>query len=106
MSVSISKSAICLTPVLTFNWHFVLLTYAKLYLFPDDTLLYIAADNLEEAVNKMNADLSSLSNWLNLNKLKLNIEKTKYMIITFKKNINTNLYKIMIGADELKILNT
>jgi hypothetical protein len=78
------------------------LTYTKLNLFADDTLLYIAADNLEEAVNKMNADLLSLSSWLNLNKLKLNIEKTKYMIITFKKNINTNLYKIMIGADELQ----
>jgi hypothetical protein len=66
------------------------LTYAKLNLFADDTLLYIAAENLEEAVNKMNADLLSLSSWLNLNKLKLNIENTKYMIIKFKKNINAN----------------
>jgi hypothetical protein len=49
----------------------------------------------------MNADLLSLSSWLNLNKLKYRT-KTKYMIVTFKKNINTNLYKIMIGADELQ----
>jgi hypothetical protein len=36
------------------------LTYAKLNLFADDTLLYKAADNLEEPVNKIIADLLSL----------------------------------------------
>jgi hypothetical protein len=55
------------------------LTYAKFNLFAHDTLLYTAADNLEEPVNKMNAEFLSLSSWLNLNKLKLNIEKTKYI---------------------------
>jgi hypothetical protein len=43
------------------------------YLFADDTLLYIAADTLNEAVNRMNDDLVSLSQWFTLNKLKLNV---------------------------------
>jgi hypothetical protein len=61
------------------------LRYSKLNLFADDTLLYIAADTLDKAVNRMNDDLASLSQWLTLNKLKLNVHKMKYMVITFKK---------------------
>jgi hypothetical protein len=37
------------------------LSYSKLNLFLDDTLLYITADTLDEAVNIMNYDLVSLS---------------------------------------------
>jgi hypothetical protein len=33
---------------------------SKLNLFADDTLLYIAADTLDEAVNRINDDLVSL----------------------------------------------
>jgi hypothetical protein len=53
------------------------LRYSKLNLFADDTLLYIAIDTFDEAVNRMNDDLLSLSQWLTLNKLKLNVQKTK-----------------------------
>jgi hypothetical protein len=69
------------------------LRYSKLKLFADDTLLYIAADTLDEAVNRMNDDLVSLFQWLALNKLKLNVQKTKYMVITFKKNVLMDLFK-------------
>jgi hypothetical protein len=50
-------------------------------LFADDTLLYIATDNLQDDVNKKNEDLASFSKWLGLNKRKLNIQKTKFNAI-------------------------
>jgi hypothetical protein len=51
-------------------------------------LIYIAADTIEEVVDKMNEDLTLLAVWLCHNKLKLNISKTKWLSHfekTFKK---------------------
>jgi hypothetical protein len=78
------------------------LRYSKLNLFLDDTLLYIAADTLDEAVNRMNDDPVSLSQWLTLNKLKLNVLKMKYMVITFHKNVPVDLFKLRMGDNNLE----
>jgi hypothetical protein len=43
-----------------------------------------------------------LSQWLTLNKLKLNVQKTKYMVITYKKNIPVDLFKVRIGDNDLE----
>jgi hypothetical protein len=75
---------------------------SKLNLFAHDTLLYIAVDTLDEAVNRMNDDLVSLLQWFALNKLKLNVQKTKYMVITFKKNVLVDLFKVKIGDNNLE----
>jgi hypothetical protein len=63
----------------------------KINLFADDTLLWIACDSVEEAVTIMNQELEKLYHWLCSNKLSLNIEKTKAMIVTLKKNIDKNM---------------
>jgi exonuclease III len=56
--------------------------YSEINLFADDTLLSIAGENLADCLEKMNEDLASLTKWLKFNKLKLNVSKTKYMIVT------------------------
>jgi hypothetical protein len=78
------------------------LRYSKLNLFADDTLFYIASDTLDEAVNRMNDDLVHLFQWLSLNKLKLNEQKTKYMMITFKNNVPVDLFKVKIVDNDLE----
>jgi hypothetical protein len=88
--------------VLYFNDSKNVLRYSKLNLFTDETLLYIAADTWDEAVNRMNDDLVSLFQWLTSNKLKLNVQKTKYMVITYKKNIPEDLFKVRIGDNDLE----
>lgn len=50
-------------------------------MFADDTLIYLCGENIDEMIVKVNSDLNRLFKWLCQNKLKLNIEKTKYMII-------------------------
>ena len=58
------------------------LRFCDINLFADDTVLFIAAKNLKEAVSHLNEDLRSLSRWLKYKQLKLNIDKTKFMIFS------------------------
>lgn len=55
--------------------------HSKVALFADDTLIYIGGRDMDEIVLKLNEDLQSLNVWLQMNKLKLNVNKTKCMII-------------------------
>jgi exonuclease III len=58
------------------------LRFCDINLFADDTVLFIAAKNLGDAVSHLNTDLRSLSRWLKYKQLKLNISKTKFMVIS------------------------
>ena len=58
------------------------LQFLKLILFADDTLVYYSGSDIKEIEKKVNEDLERLSKWLNVNKLKLNVKKTKYMVIS------------------------
>lgn len=73
-------------------------------MFADDTLIYVIADSLEEAKLKINEDLSTLYDKLCQNKLKLNIGKTKVMIIT-NKTCDTSVLEIFMGGERLEIVN-
>jgi hypothetical protein len=64
---------------------------STIYMFADDTLITISAKNIDEATEKLNADLKKISDWMNYNKLVLNVEKTKYMIIKRSKTIDENI---------------
>ena len=69
------------------------LNNCKSILYADDTLLYYSAKSTTELEAKINADLQSLSHWLNNNLLTLNHEKTKFMIFTNRRQsfINVNI---------------
>lgn len=54
-------------------------------LFADDTLLYYSGDDIKDIEKKVNDDLERINKWFNINKLKLNVKKTKFMVITTKK---------------------
>lgn len=55
--------------------------HCSINLFADDTLIYICGTDLNELIKNVNSDLVNLFDYLCLNKLKLNMEKTKTMII-------------------------
>lgn len=63
--------------------------------FADDTTLYLSHSNIQTLYHSSNNELSKLFKWLNANKLALNTDKTKYMIICSKyhkyNNYNLNL---------------
>lgn len=65
----------------------------RFILFADDTNVFCSGDNLPNLCDIVNTELAKISNWLNSNKLSLNISKTHYLIFTRKKNpVNISIY--------------
>lgn len=72
-------------------------------LFADDTAIYLATHDIKLGVQKMNAMLSKVQDYLRENKLKLNTNKTKCMLIKNKfKNVNKNEMKLYIEGDVIE----
>ena len=66
------------------------------FLFADDTNIYYESSNLVEIEKTVNAELKLLSQWLNLNRLALNVSKTNFVIFrSTKKPLNHNVVLIM-----------
>lgn len=72
-------------------------------MFADDTLVYVTANNIEEAILNINQDLSILFDKICQNKLKLNVKKTKVIIIS-NKSYNTDNVNIYIDGKKLEIV--
>jgi len=68
----------------------------KTIFFADDTVLVLNDNNLEKLQNSLNCEMTKAIDWLNANKLSLNISKTKYMLVinthastdSFETNVN------------------
>jgi hypothetical protein len=90
-----------LTYLLQVNYLPLIMKNATVNMFADDTLLTVVSDNLEDAIEKINEDLKILYDWINYNNLALNINKTKYMIIT-RKHLNAENVDVKIGGVEIE----
>ena len=54
------------------------------------TNLTYADDDLNKIISVLNDDLKILQNWLNMNKLSLNVMKTKYMFVASRQRLSNN----------------
>jgi hypothetical protein len=53
-------------------------------------------------LEKLNRDLENLSKWLKFNKLKLNVSKTKYLIMTGRRSsIENESMSMTIGGEQI-----
>jgi hypothetical protein len=68
--------------------------FAKMSLFADDTLMTISGDNLTDLTTKLNQEM-------NYNKLKLNVEKSKFMVKTNRRIDKNNIF-VKIGDQQLE----
>ena len=66
-------------------------------LFADDTFLCAQNKNIMALESEVNTELLKVYNWLASNKLTLNISKSKFMIITNKKNIP--VFEVKVNND-------
>ena len=74
-------------------------------IYADDTLICAIGDTDEECRNKINCDINILNNWLKMNKLKLNENKTKIMEINILNDINFEINgKIIEKLSNIKYL--
>ncbi len=66
------------------------------FLFADDTNIYYESDNLLNLEKIVNGELKKLSQWLNVNRLALNVSKTNFVIFrSIKKPLPHNVVLIM-----------
>ena len=61
----------------------------KLKLFADDSNVFLIADTIENLFIQGNAALNSIQNWLDANRLSLNVSKTNYIV--FNPNVDIDL---------------
>ena len=66
----------------------------KFLLFADDTCLSLESKNFFKLQKEVNRELKKVSRWLALNKLSLNISKTKFMIV--KRHTKGNMENIKL----------
>ena len=59
-------------------------------LFADDTNLFLNGKSVLNTIQEMNTELEKIVNWLTVNQLSLNINKTSYIIFSIKKSTLVN----------------
>ena len=64
------------------------ITKSEIKLFADDTVLYCSGKCLNDVINSINHDLESLSEWMEVKHLKLNVKKTVTVIFSTKLVLN------------------
>ena len=70
-------------------------------LFADDTTLFHSSRNLTQLTNIINTELTNVVNWLNANRLSLNVDKTNFMLFR-PKGKNQECPSIQINGSEIK----
>lgn len=79
--------------------------YDFINLFADDTLIACWGKDLNETIIRMNSALTKLEEYLNVNRLKLNVTKTKGMILGTRyklKNVNTAYIQLKINNENIE----
>lgn len=64
---------------------------ARYFTFADDTVLVYTGNDENDLCFEVNADLKKYMNWLYCNKLKINSDKTKYILFKQKNKITDNI---------------
>ena len=60
---------------------------SHLILFADDTNIFVADHNLNNLICSINYKLQLISEWFQVNKLSLNINKTNFVFFVSPKNV-------------------
>ena len=71
-------------------------SFFKFCMFADDSTLTCKFDNSNEIQikNKLENELIVIQNWLNMNKIKINYEKSNFMIFSYRKKYTLDTIKI------------
>ena len=69
-------------------------------MFADDTFSLESGDDIHELSNKVNTEINKMAVWFRVNKLAVNINKTKYMVFRMKGKKIDNLPDILYNENE------
>ena len=71
-------------------------------LFADDTTIYCGGNDICCLFEQVNNDLCQLSDWFRSNKLSINANKTKYMLITKQEDASNVMYHLHVYDEQLE----
>lgn len=77
----------------------------QIRLFADDTLIYIAGSNLTSLLEILNKELDSVSEWLYNNGLKINVSKTKGMVLGNTMGFPMDRLKLYVSGEIIEVVN-
>ena len=76
----------------------------KLFMYADDSTITCSSSNINEMENNLNTALGRIYDWCVRNKLTINANKTKSMLIGSKQNVhNTDLNASIAGSSVVKV---
>ena len=75
-----------------------------LLLYADDTNAFLSGNDIDQMIDTMNNELKKLVVWLQVNKLKLNVKKTHFMIFSSGRRKIEYSQKLFIGTDEIDVV--
>ena len=76
----------------------------KLFMYADDSTITCSSSNINEIENNLNTALGSIYDWCARNKLTINANKTKSMLIGSKQKVhNTDLNVSIAGSSVVKV---
>jgi len=75
-------------------------------MFADDTLIYVSGESSADLKLKLNTVFNITKHWMNINKLKMNARKIKYMIEVLKKKLRNNTILKYLDGIEIERVET
>ena len=57
-------------------------------MYADDTSVTCSAEDIDELCNDLRTEVDNIAEWLRLNKLSVNTDKTEYMVVGRKRQTN------------------
>ena len=75
--------------------------YNKLILFADDTNVFLSHKDPDCLVNQLNTELNKLSIWFKVNKLSLNLKKTKFMVFKPRQKRTSHNIQLLINGQQI-----
>ena len=75
---------------------------AEFRLFADDTALFCANKNLNQLKNNINTSLDNIANWLKVNKLTLNVDKSKLLYFDLAPACKRDVFDVYINGKPLE----
>ena len=76
--------------------------HCNISLYADDTVIYLSCSDVSELEDKLNSDLTSLSRWLNVNLLTLNVTKCKSVVFGSQQKL-AKVNQISLEINECQI---
>ena len=70
-------------------------------LYADNSMIYASGDNILEVQQKLQQCVNNISSWYKINRLKINIDKTKVMLIGSKTQLKSlNVHDFFLSYDD------